>query len=50
MYTAAFELGLALGSVALGFVLEHGGFARMWLAAAAAPLVGFALFAARWRR
>jgi MFS family permease len=50
MYAAAFECGLALGSVGLGFILEHSDFSRMLLAASVAPIVGCTLFALRWRK
>lgn len=50
MFTGAFELGIASGSVVLGAVLSHAEFAVMWIVAAIAPVVGFSVFAVGWRR
>jgi predicted MFS family arabinose efflux permease len=44
MFTAAFESGLSLGAVVLGFVLAHGDFTRVWLTAGIVPLFGFVFF------
>ena len=44
MYAAGFELGLSVGSVTLGAVLGWKNFQVMWLVAAVAPFVGFAVF------
>lgn len=52
MYTAAFELGIALGSVGLGQVLAftHGNFRAMWLSATILPAIGFIVFWIGWKK
>lgn len=42
-FTTAFDLGIGLSAVGLGFVLELAGFATMWALAGGVALLGFAL-------
>lgn len=50
MYAGMFEMGLALGSVVLGLVVNTADFQGMWLVAGAAPVLGMAFFASSYRR
>lgn len=50
-FTAAFDLGIGVGTILWGFVLQYSGFEVMYLTASLVPLLGLATFpVARWRR
>ena len=50
-FTAAFDLGIGLGTILWGFVLQYSGFEMLYLTASLIPLFGLATFPlAQWFR
>lgn len=50
-FTAAFDMGIGLGTILWGFVLQYSGFEMLYLTASLVPIIGLATFpVARWRR